>query len=88
MHFVSAIFIHSLSTPAAPPRRRYLSWQPDLVFKANGHVVGSIREMLRALVITYEDPTAAELALLTGLVSDAQRLELLEVIETCRPLVS
>jgi hypothetical protein len=47
-----------------------------------------IKEMLRALVLVYEDPSDAELALLTGL-SDSQtdRSEIRVLVESCKPLL-
>ncbi|KAI2464864.1 hypothetical protein F4781DRAFT_435957 [Annulohypoxylon bovei var. microspora] len=58
------------------------------VFKANEADVEKIREMLRALVLTYEDPTEAELGVLAGFSSsDEEKAELRKLAEKCRPLL-
>lgn len=58
------------------------------IFKANEADVEKIKEMLRALVLTYEDPTEAELGVLAGLCSnDDEKAELRRFIEKCKPLL-
>ncbi|KAM0560007.1 hypothetical protein ACHAPJ_003964 [Fusarium lateritium] len=58
------------------------------VFEINRAKAGEIKEMLRVLVLTYEDPTEAELGLLAGLdSSDEQASELHDLIQKCRPLL-
>ncbi|KAL7807892.1 ankyrin repeat-containing domain protein [Trichoderma aethiopicum] len=62
------------------------SWRQ--IFQLNAAHVEKIREMLRALVLTYEDPTESELGLLAGLSSgDQERGELRKLIEQCKPLL-
>ncbi|KAI0893254.1 hypothetical protein F4806DRAFT_201562 [Annulohypoxylon nitens] len=58
------------------------------IFKANEADVEKIKEMLRALVLTYEDPTEAELAVLAGFSSnDEEKAELRRFVEKCKPLL-
>ncbi|KAI1767447.1 hypothetical protein GGR53DRAFT_463345 [Hypoxylon sp. FL1150] len=58
------------------------------IFKANEVDVEKIKEMLRALVLTYEDPTEEELGVLAGLYSsDSEKVELRKFIEKCKPLL-
>ncbi|KAK6330555.1 hypothetical protein TWF718_002755 [Orbilia javanica] len=48
-----------------------------------------IKEMLRTLIITYEEPTEDDLAILTGLSHDAEsRAHLCNLVEKCRPLLA
>ncbi|KAK6495994.1 hypothetical protein TWF481_002023 [Arthrobotrys musiformis] len=48
-----------------------------------------IKEMLRTLIITYEEPTEDDLAILTGLSHDAEsRAHLCGLVEKCRPLLT
>ncbi|EPS39642.1 hypothetical protein H072_6585 [Dactylellina haptotyla CBS 200.50] len=48
-----------------------------------------IKEMLRTLIITYEEPTEDDLAILTGLSHDTEsRAHLCELVEKCRPLLT
>ncbi|KAF3163644.1 hypothetical protein TWF225_002027 [Orbilia oligospora] len=48
-----------------------------------------IKEMLRTLIITYEEPTEDDLAILTGLSHDAEsRAHLCSLVEKCRPLLT
>ncbi|KAF3922304.1 Ankyrin-1 [Dactylellina cionopaga] len=48
-----------------------------------------IKEMLRTLIITYEEPTEDDLAVLTGLSHDAEaRAHLCVLVEKCRPLLT
>ncbi|KAL7940787.1 hypothetical protein V8C42DRAFT_336550 [Trichoderma barbatum] len=62
------------------------SWRQ--VFELNDSHVEKIKEMLRALVLTYEDPTESELGLLAGLNStDQDKGELRKLIEQCKPLL-
>ncbi|KAI1738519.1 hypothetical protein F4680DRAFT_425179 [Xylaria scruposa] len=59
------------------------------VFKSNEQEAEKIKEMLRALVLTYEDPSAAELGVLAGLCStEEEKAELQGLIENCKPLLS
>jgi ankyrin repeat protein len=47
-----------------------------------------IKEILRVLVLTYEDPTEEELALLVGLYSTEKRLtEIHALVDHCKPLL-
>ncbi|KXJ90256.1 hypothetical protein Micbo1qcDRAFT_164789, partial [Microdochium bolleyi] len=62
------------------------SWQT--LFAPNDLDVEKIQEMLRALVLTYEDPTEAELEVLAGLAStDHDKAELRRLLEKCKPLL-
>jgi hypothetical protein len=59
------------------------------VFKSNEQESDKIKEMLRALVLTYEDPTEAELGVLAGLCSnEEEKAELHGLVERCKPLLS
>ncbi|KAK8067324.1 hypothetical protein PG997_014071 [Apiospora hydei] len=59
------------------------------VFLENGDDCDRIKEMLRAMVLTYEDPTEDELGVLAGLFSsDEKKMELHRLIELCKPLLS
>ncbi|TGJ86147.1 hypothetical protein E0Z10_g2618 [Xylaria hypoxylon] len=59
------------------------------VFRSNEQEAEKIKEMLRALVLTYEDPSTAELGVLAGLCSnEEEKTELNGLIEKCRPLLS
>ncbi|RFU82165.1 multiple ankyrin repeats single kh domain-containing [Trichoderma arundinaceum] len=58
------------------------------IFQLNKAQTGKIKEMLRAMVLTYEDPTAVELAVLAGFASSSEkRAELKHLIKQCRPLL-
>lgn len=62
------------------------SWQ--ILFEPNDLDVEKIQEILRALVLTYEDPTESELEVLAGLASsDHDKAELRRLLEMCKPLV-
>ncbi|KAF4958263.1 hypothetical protein FGADI_2429 [Fusarium gaditjirri] len=62
------------------------AWQQ--VFDNNRDKAAEIKEMLRVLVLTYQDPTEAELGLLAGLDSSpAEVSELHDLIQKCRPLI-
>ncbi|KAF4345134.1 ankyrin repeat domain protein [Fusarium beomiforme] len=62
------------------------AWQQ--VFDNNRGKAGEIKEMLRVLVLTYQDPTEAELGLLAGLDSSPEEVsELHDLILKCRPLI-
>ncbi|RBA22188.1 hypothetical protein FPRO05_00535 [Fusarium proliferatum] len=62
------------------------AWQQ--VFDNNRGKAGEIKEMLRVLVLTYQDPTEAELGLLAGLDSSPSEVsELHDLIQKCRPLI-
>lgn len=59
------------------------------VFNSNDDGAEKIKEMLRALVLVYEDPTDAELALLAGLSdSNEHRAEIRASVEMCKPLLT
>ena len=62
----------------------------NTVFCANEAASGRIREILRALVLTYDDPTEAELAMLAGFLPDSEacRQELRDSIDQCKPLLT
>ncbi|KAM6510260.1 hypothetical protein FALCPG4_017884 [Fusarium falciforme] len=62
------------------------AWQQ--VFDVNRARVAEIKEMLRVLVLTQEDPTEPELALLAGLDSPAEQAELHDLVSKCKPLLS
>ncbi|KAJ8125223.1 hypothetical protein O1611_g8416 [Lasiodiplodia mahajangana] len=63
------------------------SWQQ--IFKSNEQEAEKIKEMLRALVLTYEDPSEAELGVLAGLcANEEEKTELHGLIETCKPLLT
>ncbi|KAI1104890.1 hypothetical protein F4804DRAFT_169711 [Jackrogersella minutella] len=58
------------------------------ILKANEADVEKMKEMLRALVLTYEDPTEAELGVLAGLSSsEEEKTELRRFVEKCKPLL-
>jgi ankyrin repeat protein len=58
------------------------------VFEKNRSKTGEIKELLRVLVLTYTDPTEAELGLLAGLQSSNEDVtELHDLILKCRPLI-
>ncbi|KAK0757534.1 hypothetical protein N5P37_010261 [Trichoderma harzianum] len=62
------------------------SWRQ--IFELNEAHVEKVKEILRALVLTYEDPTESELSLLAGLTStDQEKGELRKLIEQCKPLL-
>jgi hypothetical protein len=63
------------------------AWQS--VFENNRSKTGEIKEMLRVLVLTYQDPTEKELRLLAGLDAPTpeQESELHDLILKCRPLI-
>ncbi|KAM0346233.1 hypothetical protein ACHAPU_005658 [Fusarium lateritium] len=63
------------------------AWQS--VFENNSSKAGEIKEMLRVLVLTYEDPTEQELGLLAGLDAPTpeQVSELHDLVLKCRPLI-
>ncbi|KAI1326816.1 hypothetical protein F5Y16DRAFT_218338 [Xylariaceae sp. FL0255] len=59
------------------------------VLKLNEQHAETIKEMLRTLVLTYEDPTETELGVLAGLCSNEQeRAELHGLVESCKPLLA
>ncbi|KAJ4857717.1 ankyrin repeats (3 copies) domain-containing protein [Trichoderma breve] len=63
------------------------AWQQ--VFQLNRTESGKIKEILRAMVLTYEDPTEVELGVLAGFSSSPEkRAELQNLIKQCRPLIS
>lgn len=58
------------------------------VFRATDEDSDTIQELLRALVLTYETPTAQELGVLAGLcTSEAESEELRRLVEMCKPLL-
>jgi hypothetical protein len=59
------------------------SWSEILT--SNDDDADKLKEMLRALVLTYDDPTEGELAILTGL---TQELELPTLVQKCKPLLT
>ncbi|KAM4060463.1 ankyrin repeats (3 copies) domain-containing protein [Hirsutella rhossiliensis] len=62
------------------------SWQG--FFRSNEGDVHKMKEMLRTLVLTYHDPTEAELGVLAGFSSSrAQKTELRALVDKCRPLL-
>lgn len=59
------------------------------IFKANEADVEKIKEMLRALVLTHEDPTEEELGVLAGFSSsEKEKAELRKFVEMCKPLLA
>ncbi|KAK5940015.1 hypothetical protein PMZ80_007433 [Knufia obscura] len=59
------------------------------VLHKNANVAEKIKEILRALVLTFEDPTGAELSILAGMSStDEERSELRQLVESCKPLLT
>ncbi|KAF4463661.1 Ankyrin repeat domain-containing 17 [Fusarium albosuccineum] len=59
------------------------------VFQNSGGKAAEIKEMLRVLVLLFEDPTEAELSLLTGLYTpETQEQELRDLINECSPLLN
>ena len=69
------------------------------IFSSNIPDVKRIHEMLRALVLTFEDPTEPELGVLTGLYSkeeekkdgeknDEEKSKLRQLVERCKPLLA
>jgi len=69
------------------------------IFSSNIPDVKRIHEMLRALVLTFEDPTEPELGVLTGLYSkeeekkdgektDEEKTKLRQLVERCKPLLA
>ncbi|KAI1870141.1 hypothetical protein JX265_006311 [Neoarthrinium moseri] len=59
------------------------------IFRTAGDHRENVREMLRALILTVEEPTEAEFAVLCGQAATVQdKQELRESIEKCKPLVS
>jgi hypothetical protein len=58
------------------------------VFAAKGDDVEKIKEILRALILTYEDPSEDELAVLAALGStEEDKAEMRRLIESCKPLL-
>lgn len=58
------------------------------VFSSNIQVVEKIKEMLRVLVLTFEDPTEPELGVLAGLYQKEEgKTELHQLVEKCKPLL-
>lgn len=58
------------------------------VFRQNINVVDKIKEMLRALVLTFEDPIAPELGILAGIAPGNEgKEELRQLVEKCKPLL-
>ena len=55
------------------------------VFTLNAPDAEKIKEMLRVLVLTYEDPTEPELGVLAGLQEDQGALR--QLVEKCKPLL-
>ncbi|KAI1435994.1 hypothetical protein GGR50DRAFT_702209 [Xylaria sp. CBS 124048] len=98
--FACALLRELKPTSSDLPVRRALETMPqDLkslinqswlkVFQSNEQESAKIKEMLRALVLTFEDPSEAELGVLAGMSSnEKEKTELHGLIEKCRPLVS
>ncbi|PHH65731.1 hypothetical protein CDD81_1458 [Ophiocordyceps australis] len=62
------------------------SWQG--FFRSNAGAMQNMKEMLRTLVLTYDDPTEAELAVLAGFASSPKRKgELRALVDKCKPLL-
>lgn len=63
------------------------AWQQ--VFRQNTNVIEQLKEMLRAMVLTFEDPTASELEILADMPeSDAEGSDLRQLVEKCKPLLT
>ncbi|KAF3926119.1 Ankyrin-1 [Orbilia brochopaga] len=63
------------------------AWQS--VLDPKDEDVEDIKEMLRTLIITYEEPTENDLAVITGLSNEPeQRAHLCSLVEKCRPLLT
>ncbi|KAF3929654.1 Ankyrin-2 [Arthrobotrys entomopaga] len=63
------------------------AWQS--VLDPKDEQLEEIKEMLRTLIITYEEPTEDDLAVLTGLSQDEEsRAHLCQLVEKCRPLLT
>ncbi|PQE14382.1 multiple ankyrin repeats single kh domain-containing protein [Rutstroemia sp. NJR-2017a BBW] len=59
------------------------------IFRTAGEYGENVKEILRALILTVEEPTEAEFAVLCGQDgSDQDRQELRQSIEKCKPLIS
>lgn len=98
---ISCVHLYELSETESDLKvRRVLETMPqDLrallnnawhrVFRANSEECDKIKEMLRALVLTYDDPTEEELGVIAGLCSsDEEMEELHRLVELCKPLLS
>lgn len=58
------------------------------MFQPNMDKTGKVKEILRTMVLTYEDPSEMELGVIAGLSStDEQRVELHNIVEHCKPLL-
>ncbi|KAK1252185.1 hypothetical protein MKX08_003372 [Trichoderma sp. CBMAI-0020] len=58
------------------------------IFQLNRDKAGKMKEILRTMILTYEDPSEMELGVLAGFSStDEQRVELHSIIGQCRPLL-
>ena len=56
--------------------------------ESTGRSSESIKELLRALILTFEDPTAVELSFLAGFSNDSEQMEELEaLINMCEPFI-
>ena len=63
------------------------AWQQ--VFRQNINVIDNLKEMLRAMVLTFEDPSASELEVLAGMSeNDDERSDLRQLVEKCKPLLT
>ena len=80
------IRLHLEIVPEQLDRLLTSAW--ERVFTYNGNDELGIKAILRVLVLTYEDPTEDELALLTDLwQTETKRLWLRALIDQCKPLV-
>lgn len=60
----------------------------EQVFEHNKSKAAEIKEMLRVLILTYENPTEDELSLLVGLPSSDESIaELRDLVSRCKPLL-
>ncbi|KAK3688801.1 ankyrin repeat-containing domain protein [Podospora appendiculata] len=59
------------------------------IFDSNAEDIDEIKEMLRTLVLTYEDPTIEELGVLAGLcANDEEKEKLKQLVKKCKPLLT
>ncbi|KAK3323220.1 ankyrin repeat-containing domain protein [Cercophora scortea] len=59
------------------------------IFDSNVDNIDEIKEMLRTLVLTYENPTIEELGVLAGLcANDEEKEKLKQLVKKCKPLLT